>query len=219
MTGFLVYQLQRLLWSIQLPKLCVHWISSFCVCVLYQMWCQVPPLSPHQPTTFLLCPRSKPWPRTQTAAALTHWRDRWTRVSEHSPLWHVSTCLIGSVLLNNIQRSTITFPSFLLSPSYLIFRFFFCPFSILCVYPFLLTSMNRSIFLFSFYVSPGWSSSTSWFLLDCCLDVKASYSPRFTLSSLWILFNLIRYIWCMHLYGFSGYQESLGNCYICMPVF
>lgn len=53
------------------------------VCLLYQTWCRSPPPSHHRPTTSRPCPRSKPWPPTQTAAASTHWRDRWTSVSEH----------------------------------------------------------------------------------------------------------------------------------------
>lgn len=53
------------------------------VCLSDQMWCRAQPPSRHRPTTSRLCPQNKPWPPTQTAAALTHWRDRWMSVSEH----------------------------------------------------------------------------------------------------------------------------------------
>lgn len=66
----------------------------FCLlflCVMCQMWCQVRPPSPLQPTISRPCPQSKPWPQTQTAAASTHWQDLWTRITEHFP--HISPCL------------------------------------------------------------------------------------------------------------------------------
>lgn len=91
-------------------------------------------------------------------------------------------------------------PFFSLLPHPPIFCFFLSLFCL--VFLSSLTSMNRSIFLFSFCVSYGgscWSSSTSNFVLDCCLEVKAIYSvcwvKGLSFSSLWILFNLIKYIY------------------------
>lgn len=125
---------------------------------MHQMRCQVQPPSRPQPTTSHPCPRSTPWPRTQTAAASTHWRDRWTRVSERSPTSH----------LQCPNQSVTTFLSSLYSFPFPVWIFFL-------PYP-QLTSMNRSIFLFSFPVWSGgscWSSSSSNFVWDCCLEVKA----------------------------------------------
>lgn len=119
-------------------------ISPASLLCLYQMWCQVQPPSPHQPTTFRPCPRSTRWPRTQTAAASTHWRGRWTRVSEHSPWPHVSACL--SPPIYNIQKSInhhLPIFSLLHHPP---FSNFF-----VCFSSFLFNLM--SIFLFSFLLN------------------------------------------------------------------
>lgn len=140
------------------------------------MWCQVQPPNPPQPMTSHPCPRSTPWPRTQTAAASTHWRDRWMRVSEHSPWPHLSACLPASVPTFHLQYPTINQPS----PSLLLFTPF-SPIWKFCPQHFLLpplTSMNRSIFLFSFPVWFGrscWSSSSSNLVLFGLLAGGQSY--------------------------------------------
>lgn len=122
------------------------------------MWCQVQPPSPHQPTISHPCPRSRPWPRTQTAAALTHWRDHWTRVSEHSPWPHVSVCLLASVPIYNIQISLFLSPLCSLIPP---FSEFFCS-----------TFFFYAAFLF-FTLQPQWIGLFFYFLFVCD-DVETS---------------------------------------------
>lgn len=96
------------------------------VCVVYQMQCQVQPRSPPQPMTSRPCPRSTPWPPTQTAAVSTHWRGRWTRVSEQK---HV--CLKQPATNPNLRKPTVNqlLSSVLFIPSFLIFDWLSSSFS------------------------------------------------------------------------------------------
>lgn len=115
------------------------------VCVMCQTWRQAQPPSRHQPMTSRPCPRSTPWPRTQTAAASTRWPGRWTTVSEHGPWPHLSACL-GPPLVFTISKYQYTVNFLSLPPR------FFVPFFRLSSS----TSINRSIFLFS---SRLWSAN------------------------------------------------------------
>ena len=122
---------------------------------------------------------------------------------------HGHMCLPAPSPFSHLQYPNINQPSpsfFLFTPH--IFIFFFC--SLFVLPSFLSTSMNRSIFLFSFHMwSCGscWSSSTCFGLHPRGQSCAICWVKGLSFSILWILFNLIKYKWCMHQYWFSGYQE------------
>lgn len=135
-------------WVERIPKkmhLTADPLDPFSVCLLSQTWCRAQPPSRHQPTTSRPCPPSKPWPPTRTAAALTHWRDRWTRVSEHLDQ------LIYIQVNHHLLHYVIVISSLCAS---------------------MLSSENRSIFLFALFLWSGWSFSR--FCSDSSLQDKVS---------------------------------------------
>lgn len=179
---------------------------------MYQMWCQVQPPSPHQPTTSRPCPQSKRWPRTQTAAALTHWRGHWMRVSEHIPRPRVCLSACSPFTISKHQPS----PFFLFfTPSYPHFVCLFVSF-LSWVFSSFLLNLNEKVYFSIFFLCVTF---ILLILFNFTLCVRTAGQRRSKLS-LWILLNLIKYVWCTHPHGFSGYQESVGGgvvvCSVCL---
>ena len=120
---------------------------------------------------------------------------------------HVSACSPFTISTHQLS------PFFLLfTPSYPHFVFcsvfdcFFGPFFIQMFSSFLL-NLNEKVYFSIFFLC---DTFILLILFNFTLGVRTAGQMRSKLS-LWILFNLIKYVWCTHPHGFSGYQESVGG--------
>lgn len=178
---------------------------------MYQMWCQVQPPSPHQPTTSRPCPQSKRWPRTQTAAALTHCQGHWMRVSEHIPRPRVCLSACSPFTISKHQPS----PFFLLfTPSYPHFVCFFVPF-VSWVFSFLL-NLNEKVYFSIFFLCVTFILLILFNFTLCVRTAgQGGQSCRYGYCLTWSSMYDVR----IHM-DFQVTRSRWGGCCLfCLPVF